>query len=493
VFSSSVFVSSEGIDYDIYVTDADNEQLVNLTPGNDSDDIMPDWQPVVVYNQSPTADAGPDQIVTDSDGSGSGNESVALDGSASSDSDGSIVSYVWTLDGVEIATGATPTVDLAVGVHTITLTVTDDDGATGSDEVVITVSPPAASATLTFQVASAADDVNEDGSAFTPDDPLIWIGTGASASGSYTGLRFTGVAIPPGATIAAAYVEFHNPQPAWITVGLELAAEAADDSAAFSSSSRPSQRPLTVERVQHNSDLHWQGGDWHALDDISAVLQEVVDRPGWHSGSSLSVILHGTDSPFGRKYVSSYESDPAHAPRLVVRLLDPASVETPLYRVNAGGPALDTAAGAWIADDPASGYVNTGVVSVSAAGIRLTHPSVPVYTPMAVFQTERWDEAASPELQWVFPVTNGSYEVRLYFAETWDGAFFTGGRRFDVWIEGALVLDDYDVFADVGANTGVVKTFTTTVSDGALTIDFGHVVDDPSIKGIEVFALSGAN
>ena len=127
------------------------------------------------------------------------------------------------------------------------------------------------------------------------------------------------------ATIAAAYVEFHNPQPAWITVGLELAAEAADDSAAFSSSSRPSQRPLTVERVQHNSDLHWQGGDWHALDGISAVLQEVVDRPGWHSGSSLSVILHGTDSPFGRKYVSSYESDPARAPRLVVRLPRPAS------------------------------------------------------------------------------------------------------------------------------------------------------------------------
>jgi hypothetical protein len=84
-------------------------------------------------NVPPTAYAGLDQTLTDSDESGS--ESVTLDGSASSDSDGSIVSYVWTLDGVEIATGATPTVDLAVGVHTITLTVTGD-GATGSDEVI---------------------------------------------------------------------------------------------------------------------------------------------------------------------------------------------------------------------------------------------------------------------------------------------------------------------------------------------------------------------
>lgn len=86
----------------------------------------------------PLADAGTDQTLADGDSSGS--EQVTLDGSGSSDLDGTIVSYSWSENGIEIATGANPQVSLAVGIHIITLTVTDDDGATGIDEVVI-ISP----------------------------------------------------------------------------------------------------------------------------------------------------------------------------------------------------------------------------------------------------------------------------------------------------------------------------------------------------------------
>jgi len=92
---------------------------------------------VGAVNEPPIAEAGADRTVTDTDNSGS--ESVTLDGSGSSDVDGTIVSYVWTESGTEIATGVSPTVDLAVGTHTITLTVTDDDGATDTDTVVVTV------------------------------------------------------------------------------------------------------------------------------------------------------------------------------------------------------------------------------------------------------------------------------------------------------------------------------------------------------------------
>ncbi len=88
-------------------------------------------------NNPPTANAGPDQTVSDADANGS--QSVGLNGSLSSDSDGTIASSVWKEGATQIATGATPTLNLGIGTHTLTLTVTDDDGATGSDQVVVTV------------------------------------------------------------------------------------------------------------------------------------------------------------------------------------------------------------------------------------------------------------------------------------------------------------------------------------------------------------------
>jgi subtilisin family serine protease/subtilase family serine protease len=90
-------------------------------------------------NLPPLADAGSDQAVPDDNRDGT--QLVTLDGSASSDRDGSIVSYEWREGNTPIATGATPAVWLSVGTHTLTLEVTDDDGDSGTDSVVVTVNP----------------------------------------------------------------------------------------------------------------------------------------------------------------------------------------------------------------------------------------------------------------------------------------------------------------------------------------------------------------
>ena len=61
----------------------------------------------------------------------------------------------------------------------------------------------------------------------------------------------------------------------------------------------------------------------------------------------------------------------------------------------------------------------------------------------------------------------------------------SAGAMFDVLIEGQTVLDNYDVYAEVGGYKGVVKTFTVN-ADNNLDVDFLRGVQNPSVKGIEI-------
>jgi len=97
-------------------------------------------------NLPPVADAGLDQTASDSDGDGV--EAVTLDGSASYDPDGTITAYEWTESEEVLSTAVSFTYSFAVGTHTVTLTVADNEGATATDDVVITVSEPPAEATM---------------------------------------------------------------------------------------------------------------------------------------------------------------------------------------------------------------------------------------------------------------------------------------------------------------------------------------------------------
>ncbi len=88
------------------------------------------------HDLPPTADAGSDQETTDTDLDCT--ESITLSGSGT-DPDGTIQSYEWTEDCSPVASGATPTVPLGVGIHHLVLTVTGTDGQVGRDSVQVTV------------------------------------------------------------------------------------------------------------------------------------------------------------------------------------------------------------------------------------------------------------------------------------------------------------------------------------------------------------------
>lgn len=83
------------------------------------------------------ADAGPDQTYFDYNGDG--NVMVTLDASGTQDPDNKAVTYEWLEGGTPVASATQADLNLAVGVHDITLRITDNDTNTWEDTVRITI------------------------------------------------------------------------------------------------------------------------------------------------------------------------------------------------------------------------------------------------------------------------------------------------------------------------------------------------------------------
>src|SRR5690625_3979071 len=164
-----------------------------------------------------------------------------------------------------------------------------------------------------------------------------------------------------------------------------------------------------------------------------------------------------------------------------------------LFRVNAGGPELPALDGgpAWAADQgTTSPWRNSGSNAADwPAGIPNTDGTVPTSTPMAIYDSERWDPVDNPEMSWAIPVPAGEdVRVRLYLANRCTCTEAVGGRVFTVRLEGTAVLTNHDIVADVGHDVATVKSFDIT-SDGTVNIDFEHVTENPLINAIEILAI----
>lgn len=109
-------------------------QLFTITV-NDPDLPPPNRPPVAVAAALPAALEAPNGV----------NVTAQLNGTASSDPDGDPLTYEWTDNGQAIATTATASVTLALGPHSIVLTVRDNRGAsnaTAAQSVTVTAPQP---------------------------------------------------------------------------------------------------------------------------------------------------------------------------------------------------------------------------------------------------------------------------------------------------------------------------------------------------------------
>ena len=171
-----------------------------------SDDFSGQTVAVNGCNRPPVADAGSDQSVSLN---GSQQANVTLDGTGSSDPDGDSLTYTWSEGGNTIATGSSPTVSLGIGIHTITLAVSDGE-FTSTDDVTITVSdptPPVVTASVAgtqhngwyTSNAVVSFSVTDPESAITSESPDC---AGATVSSDTAGQTFTCTATSAGGTSA---------------------------------------------------------------------------------------------------------------------------------------------------------------------------------------------------------------------------------------------------------------------------------------------------
>ena len=132
--------------------------------------------------------------------------------------------------------------------------------------------------------------------------------------------------------------------------------------------------------------------------------------------------------------------------------------------VNAGGAAFTDGGGiTWLADrlyTAAAGYGYTA----KAASVLTTTAGIAGTTDDVLYQSARVDPA-----EYRFAVTTaGVYEIDLRFAELQSTG--PGGRLFDVFVEGTLVLAGHDIAKEVGILAADRHVFYISVTDGQANI-----------------------
>lgn len=160
-------------------------------------------------------------------------------------------------------------------------------------------------------VSASADDGELDWGTFNNNATnMLWADYGDPDLRAF--MRFTNVAIPQGATVNSATLVV---QPGWAEQNLSVYVYGndADNASAPANAAALSGAALTTARTAVVSTASaFMAGPVSI--DVTAIVQEIVDRPGWTSGNSIMFITVENASP-GTAYfeVLTYDSAPGDA------------------------------------------------------------------------------------------------------------------------------------------------------------------------------------
>lgn len=303
-------------------------------------------------NQAPMVNAGADQALT------LPQDTIILNGFAGDDNLplGSTLSISWMqvsgpapVNFSNAGQAATLASFSAPGAYELRLTASD--GALSStDSLIVTVNPqPTSYAILALPISAPTDDVNQEGTTLVDGSATVFFGRG-NATPSLTGLRFTGVNLPPGAVIADAWLTVYSPFDQWIEVDIEVAGDLSANSLPFTSSALPGDRPRTSNRVSSSTNRLTPTG-WASYTGLAGIVQEIVNQADWAAGNSLTLVIEGRGGDWARKFFTAFEADPTLAPQLMIAwyLPDPTpvppttepTVEAPVEATPTAEPSLE--------------------------------------------------------------------------------------------------------------------------------------------------------
>jgi len=121
----------------------------------------------------------------------------------------------------------------------------------------------------------------------------------------YIGLRFQNVALPQGAAITAAHIDFVATDGNSENTGISIWGEDTNDATQFNDSDdNISDRIKTSGSVAWNNIENWSMNQTYPTPDIAAIIQEIVCRAGWSSGNDLVIVLESTDLNGKRLFVA---------------------------------------------------------------------------------------------------------------------------------------------------------------------------------------------
>ncbi len=204
------------------------------------------------------------------------------------------------------------------------------------------LSVQAASTTITYSVTQTNDDAEEQGSGVpgtagtmyrtSTDLELVYDGN----TRQVVGLRFQNIPIIQGATtITNAYLQFTVDENDSGTTRVAIYGEDEDDTVEFGSSNGDiTGRTQTSASVNWNNIPTWSGAGTAGTDqqspDISSIISEIVQRPGWTATNSIVIIIEprpGCSSSACQRTAESF--DGSAAPQLVITLDDSEINSTP--------------------------------------------------------------------------------------------------------------------------------------------------------------------